>query len=340
MRLADFDYELPDERVAQEPLAARDASRLLALERGTGTIQHRAFRDLPGLLRENDVLVLNDTKVLPARLVGRRSTGGRVEVFLLERDPTEAAGDVWRCLTKAGKTLHPGARIDFGDGASAVLVARDGPTWTVRLHGEAEGRVPLPPYIRRVEGDPRDALDRERYQTVFARKPGAVAAPTAGLHFTQELLDGLRFAGVAVAFVTLHTGSGTFLPIRTEIVEEHRMHAERFDISEETAQAIGRARSLGGRVVAVGTTVVRTLEAQATDDRGVRAGRGSCDLFIHPGYTFRVVDALVTNFHLPRSSLLLLVCAFGGTERVLAAYRTAVAAGYRFYSYGDAMWIE
>lgn len=337
MKLSEFDYELPAERIAQEPLARRDASRLLALNRRTGAIAHRAFGDLPELLRAGDVLVLNDTRVLPARLTGRKDSGGRVEIFLLE---PAAPGELWRCLTRSSKPLAPGARVRFTGGSHAVVEAREGDTWLVRLHGEPAGQVPLPPYIRREDADTRAALDRERYQTVFARRPGAVAAPTAGLHFTVQLLDAVRATGVAVEFLTLHTGSGTFLPIRSETVEEHRMHAERFELTDETAAAIGRARASGGRVVAVGTTVVRTLESRATETGGVLAGRGTCELFIRPGHTFRVVDALITNFHLPRSTLLLLACAFAGTEPLLRAYREAIATGYRFYSYGDAMWIE
>jgi S-adenosylmethionine:tRNA ribosyltransferase-isomerase len=348
VNLADFDFELPAGRIAQEPLSERDASRLLVLDRAANTTAARTFRELRSLLRAGDVLVLNDTRVLPARLVGSKASGGRVEIFLLEPDPRGEVG-LWRCLTRSSKPLQPGATVDFGGAASAVVLAREGETWTVRLRGvnvegngagAAPGRVPLPPYIRRADSDPREALDRERYQTVFARRPGAVAAPTAGLHFTPALLDEIRAAGVEVAFLTLHVGSGTFLPIRTENVDDHRMHAERFEIPQATAESVRRARGRRGRVVAVGTTVVRTLEARATDDGCVLAGSGTCDLFIRPGHAFRVVDALVTNFHLPRSSLLLLVCAFAGTQRVLAAYREAIADGYRFYSYGDAMWIE
>jgi len=345
LNVADFDYELPADRIAQEPAAERDASRLLTLDRASGETGHRRFLDLPDLARPGDLLVLNDTRVLRARLAGRKRTGGRVELLLLE--PAGEDPDTWRCLVRASKPVRDGARIDLTGGAVAEVLGRDEDAWRVRLQAEGgtadvlerAGRTPLPPYIRRGEDDPRERLDRERYQTVFARSPGAVAAPTAGLHFTPRVLEALAGRDVRTAFLTLHTGEGTFLPVRSERVEEHRMHAERFEIPERTAEAVGAARSRGGRVIAVGTTVVRTLEANASDDGSVRAGSGRCDLFIRPGHRFRVTDALLTNFHLPRSTLLMLVCAFAGTARVLEAYREAVRAGYRFYSYGDAMWI-
>lgn len=348
MRLPDFDYELPEGRIAQEPLPRRDASRLLALDRATGALAHLRFSDLPRLLRAGDLLVLNDTRVVPARLRGKKETGGAVEALLLEREGGGRAAPVRRCLLDASKPPRPGVRIDFGHGLRAEVLSRSGEGWSVRLTSEdgdpeaaalRAGAVPLPPYIRRGPGDPRSALDVERYQTVYAAKPGAVAAPTAGLHFTADLLDRLQGLGVETARLTLHVGPGTFLPVRSERIEDHRMHAEAFDLPGETAEAIGRARRRGGRVVAVGTTVVRTLEGRASGDGSVAAGSGSCDLFIRPGHAFRAVDAMVTNFHLPRSTLLMLVCAFGGRERILAAYAEAVREGYRFYSYGDAMFV-
>jgi S-adenosylmethionine:tRNA ribosyltransferase-isomerase len=347
LNVADFDFELPGDRIAQEPLPERDASRLMQLDRATGAVRHRAFRDLPDLLEPGDLVVLNDTRVIPARLMGRKATGGAVEVLLLE--PVERPGAVaWRCLVRGSKSLRPGAPIDLGGGLSGEIVTKDDEACVVRFLAdertfdravEALGQVPLPPYIHREPGDSRQEEDRRRYQTVFARVPGAVAAPTAGLHFTPAILERLAGRGIETARVTLHTGEATFLPVRTEKVEDHRLYPERFEIPEEAAEAIGRARDRGGRVVAVGTTVVRTLEASALPGRRVRAASGRSDLFLYPGYEFRVVDALVTNFHLPRSTLLMLVSAFAGRENVLAAYREAVRSGYRFFSYGDAMLI-
>ena len=348
MKVSDFDYDLPEGRIAQEPLPRRDASRLLALDRETGALAHLGFSDLPRLLRAGDLLVLNDTRVVPARLRGRKETGGAVEALLLEREGGDREAPVHRCLLDASRPPRPGGRIDFGRGLRAEVLSRSGEGWSVRLtsdDGDPEaaalraGAVPLPPYIRRRPDDPRSALDAERYQTVYAAEPGAVAAPTAGLHFTEELLDRIRGLGVETARLTLRVGPGTFLPVRAERIEDHRMHAEAFDLPGETASAVARARRRGGRVVAVGTTVVRTLEARAAADGSVEAGSGACDLFLRPGHRFRVVDAMVTNFHLPRSTLLMLVCAFAGRERILAAYAEAVREGYRFYSYGDAMFL-
>jgi S-adenosylmethionine:tRNA ribosyltransferase-isomerase len=345
VNVADFDYELPPERIAQEPAAERDGSKLFTLDRATGEIGHRGFVELPDLARPGDLFVFNDTRVLRARLEGRKETGGRVELLLLEPEGDDR--DTWRCLVRASKPVRAGTRIGLAGGAAVEVLGREDDAWTVRIHAEGgtdavlerEGRTPLPPYIKRRRDDPRERLDRERYQTVFARSPGAVAAPTAGLHFTPRVLAALAAREVRTTCLTLHTGEGTFLPVRAERVEENRMHAERFEISERAAESVRAARLRGGRVVAVGTTVVRALEANATEGGSVRAGSGRCDLFIRPGHRFRVTDALVTNFHLPRSTLLMLVSAFGGTERVLAAYREAVRTGYRFYSYGDVMWI-
>ena len=345
MKVAEFDYELPEGRIAQQPSPRRDASRLLLLDRESGEVGHGRFNDLPSRLAPGDLLVFNDTRVRPCRLIGRKESGGRIELLVVGPAASEGAADTWRCLMQVSRKPAPGSRLVFGGGTYAEVVERDGDAWNVRfpaLRGGLEalleriGRMPLPPYIRREDSAP-DGLDRERYQTVYAREPGAIAAPTAGLHFTEELLGTLCRAGVEFAEVTLHVGPGTFLPVRSERVEAHRMHAERFQLPGATADAIRRTRSRGGRVVAVGTTVVRTLEASAAEDGAVIAGRGSCDLFIYPGYRFRVVDALITNFHLPRSTLLMLVCAFAGRREVLGAYAEALRAGYRFYSYGDAM---
>lgn len=348
MNVADFDFELPAERIAQYPASRRDESRLLVLDRETGALRHRRFSDLAELLRPGDLLVLNDTRVIPARLVGRKPSGGRVELLLVEPVEPGASGGVWRCLLKASRPPAPGSSIDFGEGCSARVLERDPIGWRVQLKvpgGRPEewldriGQAPLPPYIRRNAAGP-EAADRERYQTVFAQKAGAIAAPTAGLHFTEELLERLRDGGIAHTFLTLHVGPGTFRPVTAERVEDHRMHPERFELPAETARAVAAARSRAGRVVAVGTTVVRTLESCAVEEGRVSPGRERSSIFIYPGFRFRVVDALITNFHLPRSTLLMLVSAFAGRERVLAAYRQAIEAGYRFYSYGDAMLIE
>lgn len=338
MLTRDFDYELPDEAVAQEA-APRGESRLLVMD-AEGEGRHRHVGDLPGLLRPTDLLVVNDTRVLPARLFGRRRPGGgKVELLLAERTGERT----WDALAKPGRKAKPGTVLELAPGLTAEVIAkeRDG-RHRVRFSEPVEpwleeiGHVPLPPYIRR----PDTPRDRQRYQTVYADKPGAIAAPTAGLHFTGELLDTVRRRGVEIASVTLHVGLGTFKPVTAELVHEHVMDRERYEIPEATARAVTETRRRGGRVVAVGTTVVRTLEGAVREDGTVPAGPGSTDLFITPGHRFRVVDALVTNFHLPRSTLLMLVSAFAGRERVLAAYREAIEAGYRFYSYGDAMLVE
>jgi len=325
-----FDYELPHDLIAQAPLPERDASRLLVLPRDGAAIEHRAIRDLAALLRPGDLLVANDARVIPARLAGKkRGTGGRVELLLVE---PEGAG--WLALAGSSKPLRPGAVVEVEGAAFEVLEARGGGEVLVSVPADLPafldraGSVPLPPYIERAPV----SEDRERYQTVYARVPGAVAAPTAGLHFTPRLLEALRSRGVELATLTLHVGPGTFLPVRSARTEEHRMHRERFEIPPATALAHARCRERGGRVVAVGTTALRALEAS-----GARAGPGATDLFITPGYRFRAVDALLTNFHLPRSTLFMLVAAFAGLDRVLAAYREAVRLRYRFFSYGDAM---
>jgi S-adenosylmethionine:tRNA ribosyltransferase-isomerase len=329
---SDFDYDLPAESIAQEA-APRGESRLLVLDR-TGPDRHARVRDLPRLLRPGDLLVLNDTRVIPARLFGRSVGGGRMEVLLVER----TGEDEWDALVKPGKRARPGARIDFEEDLTAEVTGKSEDRYRLRFsepiepHLERLGHIPLPPYIHR----PDTSEDRERYQTVYAKTPGAIAAPTAGLHFTEDLLREIEEAGVGIARVTLHVGIGTFKPVSVERVEDHRMDRERYEITEEAAEAIRRA----DRVVAVGTTVVRTLESAAMGNGEVRVGSGSTELFITPGFRFQVVDALLTNFHLPKSTLLMLVSAFAGRERVLAAYEEAVREGYRFYSYGDAMFAE
>ncbi|MCS7172238.1 MAG: tRNA preQ1(34) S-adenosylmethionine ribosyltransferase-isomerase QueA [Armatimonadetes bacterium] len=337
MRLSDFDYELPPDRIAQQPAEPRDAARLLVLDRRTGTIEHRIFRDLPELLAPGDLLVLNDTRVIPARLRGEKEgTGGRAEVLLVWREE----GERWRALVRT-RRARKGTRIVLAEGhlRAELLERREDGTWRIGLEGDVSaeeaiqrwGEVPLPPYIRERPRDP------EAYQTVYARSPGAVAAPTAGLHFTPELLERLSARGIPHAFVTLHVGPGTFRLITTPDPTRHRMDTEPYEIPLGTAEAIAAVRARGNRVVAVGTTVVRTLETAAQPDGTVRAGAGWTELYIYPGYRFRVVNALITNFHLPRSTPLVLVSAFAGRERVLEAYRVALGEGYRFGSFGDAM---
>jgi S-adenosylmethionine:tRNA ribosyltransferase-isomerase len=334
----DFDYHLPEDRIAQRP-APRGESRLLCLA-AAGPARHRRVRDLPDILRPGDLLVVNDTRVVPARLYGAGRGGGEVELLLVEK----LAALEWDALAKPGKRTRPGDRVRFADGLEAEVIAtRDDGRRAFRFsepvepHLERLGHVPLPPYIKRADDD----ADRALYQTVFASEPGAIAAPTAGLHFDEDLLARLAAAGIERSAVTLHVGIGTFKPVTAELVHEHRMERERFAIPAATAAALRRARERGGRVVAVGTTVVRTLEASALLSGGEPlAGSGATDLFITPGFRFRVVDVLLTNFHLPCSTLLMLVSAFAGRERVLAAYEEAIGEGYRFYSYGDAMLAE
>ncbi len=338
MRASDFEYDLPPERIAQAPLPDRAASRLLMLERATGAIRHGGFRDLVELVAPTDVLVLNTSRVIPARLHGTRQAGQPAEILLVREEP----GGTWLAMGHPGGKLKPGRRVTFGpDSAAEIVDALGGGLRRVRFTGALDargtiakyGEVPLPPYIRRA---PTPA-DRERYQTVYAAHDGSVAAPTAGLHFTREILEAVRARGVALATLDLHIGPGTFKPVETDDLTAHPMYPEPYDVSVEAAQVINERKGLGGRVWAVGTTVVRALESVA-DERGrIRPGGGATSLFVYPPYPFRVVDRLLTNFHLPRSTLLMLVCAFGGYEAVMAAYREAVRAGYRFYSYGDAM---
>jgi S-adenosylmethionine:tRNA ribosyltransferase-isomerase len=339
MRLDDFDYALPQELIAQFPPERRGASRLLHLDGATGALADRQFREIVDLVAPRDVVVLNDTRVIRARLAGRKKTGGRVEVMVERVLP---GGEV---LAQIGAN-HPtrvGSTLVLGDAIEATVLGRDREFFRLRFEGcgdalavlERHGAVPLPMYITRPAGE-RDA---ERYQTVYAREPGAVAAPTAGLHFDPALLQALRGRGVAVVFLTLHVGAGTFQPVRAQDLALHEMHAEWYDVPQATVDAIGRARGRGGRVLAVGTTTLRALETAAAGG-ALKSGRGETRLFILPGYRFRVVERLLTNFHLPRSTLLMLVSAFGGMDNVRRAYRHAIEHRYRFYSYGDAMLIE
>jgi S-adenosylmethionine:tRNA ribosyltransferase-isomerase len=359
MLVSDFDYHLPSGLIAQRPLERRDDSRLLVVERQGAAMADRKFAEFPSLLRGDELLVVNNARVIPARLFGFRMRGGeasggtesgRVEVLLLR----STGSDVWEALVRPGRKMQLGQRVRFGDGELEAEVTVRGERGLRRLrfesrdlrtvceHLERLGHVPLPPYIERED----EASDRERYQTVFAKHPGAIAAPTAGLHFTPEILRQIRKRGVEICELTLDVGLGTFQPIRTESLEDHETHTESYEISEETAEHIHRARRDGRPIVAVGTTVVRALEdaAQRAAQLGletlVAAGKAEASLFIFPGFTFRVVDSLVTNFHLPRSTLLALVCAFAGREQTLTAYKHAVDAGYRFYSYGDCMFIR
>jgi len=338
VQLSDFDYELPAALIAQYPLAARRDARLLVLGAGVGELRDGAIPDLVDLLRPHDLLVLNDTRVIPARLYGRKDTGGAVEI-LLERalGPERALAHV-----RASKAPRAGARIAVEGGGVLRVLGRADDLFEIEADGETlaavlerAGHMPLPPYIARAD----EALDRERYQTVWAARPGAVAAPTAGLHLDEALLAACRAKGVALGTITLHVGAGTFRPLRDAEPDKHVLHAERCEVSVDLCAAAAAARAAGGRVVAVGTTVTRALETAAAGG-ALAPFEGDTRLFIRPGFQFRVVDALLTNFHLPRSTLLMLVAAFGGYERVLAAYRHAVAARYRFFSYGDAMWLE
>ena len=334
MKTAEFDYALPEELIAQRPLFERAASRLLHLDGASGAIGDLKFTDLPGLIEPGDVIVLNDTRVIKARLFGHKETGGRIEVFV-ERIVAECEA---LALVRSGHPPHPGYRLKLGDGADAEVIAREDDLYRVRFSEpvagllERCGNVPLPPYIRHTP----DAQDAERYQTVFAEKQGAVAAPTAGLHFDRAMLERLEAKGVQVARVTLHVGAGTFQPVRSDTVEDHRMHSERYEVPQGTTDVVRAVKLRGGRVLAVGTTALRALEACAKTE----ARSGDTDLFIYPGFQFKVVDRLLTNFHLPKSSLLMLVAAFGGLAHIQRAYAHAIQRRYRFFSYGDAMLIE
>ena len=340
MKKSDFFFELPEELIAQTPIAQRDASRLMHLDRLTGEITHRHFHDLPEYLRPGDCLILNDSRVLPARLIGCRPTGGSVELVLLR----DLGDDRWECLSRPGKKTREGQEILFGKGELKASVEKvvSGGNRIVKFTYEGIfleileklGRMPLPPYIKAELQDP------ERYQTVYSRVPGSAAAPTAGLHFTPELLDQIRAKGVSVSFVTLHVGLGTFRPVKEEDIEAHEMHSEFCMIPEETAQIVTATKKNGGRVIAVGTTSCRTLESFAREDGTLEPCSGWTDIFIYPGYRFKCIDALITNFHLPESTLIMLVSALAGRENVLHAYQEAVNERYRFFSFGDAMFIE
>lgn len=343
MRLKDFEYDLPEELIAQHPLKDRDASRLMVLNRTNGSIEHKAFRDIGDYLKEGDLLILNNTKVIPTRLLGFKPTGGKIEIFLIRKTREDKEGEVWKCLAKPSKRLKPGVKLSFDGGLEAEVVGNlpDEGLWECgfkkSLEGELEkfGKVPLPPYIRR-QADEADSI---RYQTVFADEKGAVAAPTAGLHFTVDLLNELKKKGVDVRYITLHTGPGTFMPVRAEEVTLHKMLGEAYNIGQDVFEAVKKAKEEKRRVIAVGTTSTRALEASFKDGFDDPKLTGETDLFIYPGFRFKVIDGLLTNFHLPESTLIMLVSAFAGLENVLKAYKLAVEEKYRFFSYGDAMLI-
>lgn len=339
MKTSDFNYYLPEELIAQTPLEKRDTSRLMVLNKETGEISHKHFFDIIDYLKPGDCLVMNDSRVLPARLLGHRPTGGAVEVLLLR----DLGNKCWECLCKPGRKMQPGNEVIFGDGelTATVKEVKDDGNRVVEFHYEGIflevlerlGKMPLPPYIK------AELQDQERYQTVYSREVGSAAAPTAGLHFTNELLDKIRAKGVQTAFVTLHVGLGTFRPVKAENILEHHMHSELCMMSAETAEILNETRKNGGRVICVGTTSCRTLESLVNDDGSFAAKSRWTEIFIYPGYTFKAMDGLITNFHLPESTLVMLVSAFAGREHVLAAYEEAVREKYRFFSFGDAMTI-
>jgi S-adenosylmethionine:tRNA ribosyltransferase-isomerase len=350
--LNDYNYELPVDLIAQKPAEQRDRSNLLHLDRQTGALSHHSFNGIGAFLKPGDVLVVNDTAVIPGRLEGKKGTGGKVEVLISDyaegcKSSQKNGNFVCNCLVKASKRPGPGTWLYFAEDLKAeVLDARNGAhTLRFYFHGDFEtlldriGQVPLPPYIKRDHSGIPPCDDKASYQTVYAGPRGAIAAPTAGLHFTQELLNKLKADGVNIVTLTLHVGYGTFLPVRVADIREHQMHSEQFTICAKSAETINNARKCGKRVVAVGTTCVRTLEYAVNSNGYLSAGSGSCDLFIFPGYRFKTVNAMITNFHLPQSTLLMLVSAFAGRKNVLNAYREAISRNYRFYSYGDAMFI-
>jgi S-adenosylmethionine:tRNA ribosyltransferase-isomerase len=350
LTLAQFDFHLPGHLIAQEPSFRRDHSRLLVLDRKSGRREHLLFHQVVEYLNPGDVLVINDTRVIPACLKGKKKSGGQVECLVLNY-PTETNPESYTtpCLIKARRKLRPGERISFGIGLEGeVLPPAPNGTGLMRFYFEGDfdsalriyGSVPLPPYIHRAGiSEDRAEEDKKRYQTVYAREPGAVAAPTAGLHFSEELMAAIEKKGILVAPLTLHVGYGTFAPIKTESIRDHKIHSEGFHLSVQSAEMINDRKRLGGRVMAVGTTSVRVLEYLAWKFGSIQSSKGECDLFITPGFTFRIVDGLITNFHLPRTTLLLLVSAFAGRENILEAYQEAMNLQYRFYSYGDAMLI-
>lgn len=340
MKTSDFNFELPEELIAQTPIPQRDASRLLALNKQTGEIEHRHFYDLPAFLKEGDCLVLNNSRVLPARLIGRREPGGgAVEIVLL----IDRGDNVWECLVRPGRKIKPGVRLSFGDGElkAEVLEVKEGGNRLIRFEFkgiflevlERLGKMPLPPYIK------EELQDSERYQTVYSKEIGSAAAPTAGLHFTDELLNRLERMGVKVCYVTLHVGLGTFRPVKVDNILDHEMHSEFCMIPQETADIINQTKQSGGRVICVGTTSCRTIESWADESGVLKECSGWTNIFIYPGYKFKVLDCLVTNFHLPESTLIMLVSALAGREHVLKAYEQAVRDKYRFFSFGDAMFI-
>jgi len=340
MKLELFDYNLPEELIAQYPVHKRDESRLLVIDRKTKKFSHSKFKNINDFLLPGDLLVINDTKVIPARLIGQKKTGAKIEMLLL----MPKSKDVWEVMLNPGKRARKGTLIEFGEGIlSAKLLSKLDGTYLVELQYNGDlrsilskiGLTPLPPYIKR---EPEE-IDRERYQNVYAQKNGAVAAPTAGLHFTESLIEKLKKMGIKFVNVTLHVGLGTFQPVKAEKIEDHDMHSEYFSISEDSAQKINIAKFSGDRVIAVGTTSVRALESVADDNGKVRTKKGFTELFIYPGYKFKIIDGLITNFHLPKSTLLMLVSAFAGRELILKAYNEAVKQEYRFYSYGDSMFI-
>ncbi len=337
MKKSDFYFDLPEKLIAQTPLKQRDSSRLLHLDKISGELSHRHFYELTDFLKAGDCLVLNNSRVLPARLMGSRSGGGVAELVLLQ----DLGDDQWKCLVRPGRKLKPGAKVSFGNGEleAEILENADGGTRIVKFYYtgiflevlDSLGKMPLPPYIK------EELQDNERYQTVYSKEPGSAAAPTAGLHFTPELLEKIKAMGVNICYVTLHVGLGTFRPVKEDDIENHEMHSEFCIIPEETAQTINKTKEKGGRVIAVGTTSCRTLESFAAEDGHFEACSGWTDIFIYPGYKFKCIDALITNFHLPESTLIMLVSALAGRENVLNAYKTAVEEKYRFFSFGDAM---
>ena len=340
MKTSDFYYDLPKELIAQDPLPDRSSSRLMVLGRYTGSIEHRIFSDISEYLEPGDCLVLNDTKVIPARLIGNKTdTGAQVEVFLLKRKEA----NVWETLVRPGKKLRTGALVSFGDGSLSCEIREVLPDGNrlVRFMYEGIfeeildrlGQMPLPPYIT------HQLRDRNRYQTVYARYDGSAAAPTAGLHFTEKLLDKIRAKGINTCFVTLHVGLGTFRPVKADIITDHHMHSEWYEITDDAAKKINDTKRAGGRIICVGTTSCRTVESAADENGRVIPGSGETDIFIYPGYEFRILDGLITNFHLPESTLLMLVSALAGRENVLNAYSCAISERYRFFSFGDAMFI-
>ena len=346
--LNDYNYDLPEKLIAQKPVKKRDRSKLLLLNRKTGELSHREFSEIYKYLLPGDILIINNTEVIPGRLLGRKETGGKAEVLILDYAGGKAGSGKFtsECLINASKHTKAGTFIFFGNGLKAEVTGFFDGVYSLKFYCSSDfesllykmGKIPLPPYIKRNEND-SSCNDKTAYQTVYAREKGAVAAPTAGLHFTKELIEKLKLRGVEIAVITLHVGYGTFLPVRSSDIRDHRMHSERFFIPESTAVIVDRARKEGRRIIAVGTTCVRTLEFASDKNGVVNSGNGTCNLFIYPGYTFKVIDAMITNFHLPKSTLLMLVSAFAGRENILNAYKKAIKNKYRFYSYGDAMLI-